>query len=44
MIFIQNNAVYLGIGVIPGCEKHFINSLTEKYEEELIICNGVLPL
>lgn len=43
MIFIQNNAMHLGIGVIPSCEKHFINSLTEKYEEELIICNGVLP-
>ncbi|KXH80467.1 hypothetical protein [Chryseobacterium kwangjuense] len=43
MIFIQNNNMYLGIGVVPSYENHFINKLSEQYKQELIICNGVLP-
>lgn len=43
MIFIRNNSIYLGIGVIQSFEKYFINKLTEEYNKTPIICNGVLP-
>ncbi|MCE4067133.1 hypothetical protein LXM63_18680 [Chryseobacterium gleum] len=43
MILINDNSVYLGIGVNEMYEKYLINKLSEQYRKSPIICNGTLP-
>ncbi|WP_131327899.1 hypothetical protein [Chryseobacterium vrystaatense] len=43
MILIRNNSLYLGIGVTPNYEKHFIERLLKEYHKTPIVCHGVLP-
>ncbi|KXH80466.1 hypothetical protein [Chryseobacterium kwangjuense] len=39
MILINNNSMYLGIGVNKSCEKDFIDKLTKEYDKIPIISN-----
>lgn len=44
MIIINNNSVYLGIGVISTYEKYFTDQLVAKYKVLPIVChNGEMP-
>ncbi len=43
MVLINNNSVYLGIGVHSDFEKYYISKLSEKYMKTPVICKNVLP-
>ncbi|RXM38159.1 hypothetical protein BOQ62_19075 [Chryseobacterium sp. CH21] len=43
MILINDNSLYLGIGVNSLYERDFINKLSEEYRQDPIICHGTLP-
>ncbi|WP_336703946.1 hypothetical protein [Chryseobacterium indologenes] len=43
MILINNDSMYLGIGVNSINEKYLIDKLSEEYQQAPIICNGTLP-
>ncbi|UWX62169.1 hypothetical protein N0B40_07715 [Chryseobacterium oranimense] len=43
MILINNNSIYLGLGVAIGHEKYFKDKLAAEYMQAPIICDNVLP-
>ncbi|WP_123868018.1 hypothetical protein [Chryseobacterium lactis] len=43
MVIINNNSLYLGIGVNSMYEKNLIDKLSEEYIKTPIICNGTFP-
>ncbi|SHH36224.1 hypothetical protein SAMN05421866_2716 [Chryseobacterium oranimense] len=43
MILINNNSIYLGLGVAKGHEKYLKDKLAAEYMQAPIICDNVLP-
>ncbi|WBV61113.1 hypothetical protein PFY12_03095 [Chryseobacterium camelliae] len=43
IVLINDNSMYLGIGVNSNYEKYFIDKLSEEYMKTPIVCKGTLP-